>query len=117
MLSNTYLQNLLPLVIDRSTSTPKRIDSYERRSTTPSCTDADNVGEQVAVYLAELTSEMVTEMKSELREMVNAVDEIISPSFAEKSSNVNCEPTFTSPNVDWDSESSQSPSAKTVEGK
>lgn len=42
------------------------------------------MSDHVAVYLAELTSEMVTEMKSELREMVNAVDEIISPSNGEK---------------------------------
>lgn len=45
------------------------------------------VGDQVAFYLAELTSEMVTEMKSEFREMVNAVDEIISPSVSSNSDN------------------------------
>ena len=92
------------------------MDSHERRSTTPNC-DADDVGDQVAVYLAELTSEMVTEMKSELREMVNAVDEIISPSLGEKNCNVIAEQA--SNNEECDRENCcQSPSpSRTLEGK
>ncbi|XP_065205688.1 uncharacterized protein LOC135835380 isoform X2 [Planococcus citri] len=59
----------------------KRLYSQEGKSCPETTAD---MSDQVAVYLAELTSEMVTEMKSELREMVNAVDEIISPSVNDK---------------------------------
>jgi hypothetical protein len=46
----------------------------------------------VAEYLMEFSKEMASEMKSEIREMVNAVDVLISPdvqSYEEKSSSVN----------------------------
>lgn len=46
------------------------------------CASPNNsvTADHVAEYLAELTTEMVSEMKSEIREMVSAVDELISPS-------------------------------------
>ncbi len=73
------------------------------------------VTEHVAEYLAELTSEMVTEMKTELREMVSAVDEIISPSNCDKVSNAEVpakqKPTKGALKGDWeDSDDSQSQS-------
>nr|XP_018898965.1 PREDICTED: uncharacterized protein LOC109031724 [Bemisia tabaci] len=68
--------------------------SYSQpNSFAPLCTSETNDGaspttdvtEHVAEYLAELTTEMVSEMKSEFREMVSAVDEIISPNVERSS--------------------------------
>lgn len=73
------LNKILYRIVTGSRSRLSSYNSNQNVSVGPENQRTD-VSDHVAVYLAELTSEMVTEMKSELREMVHAVDEIISPS-------------------------------------
>lgn len=70
------LQNSHPVSPMYSLSTQQNNDAspqHMMNSPNGSTISADHVAE----YLVELTSEMVSEMKSEIREMVSAVDEII----------------------------------------
>lgn len=83
----THIQNQInyqPLSLS-PVSSFNNIQSQQPQSLSPlpsqiSQNSTDSVSaNHVAEYLAELTSEVVSEVKSEFREMVSAVDEIISP--------------------------------------
>ena len=84
-------------VLSESTDSLGDTHQHERHnSSSNDLTRLDSVSaNDVAEYLMEVSKEMASEMKSEIREMVNAVDVLISPDMHEEKSSLAASPVDT----------------------